>query len=148
MTTSNHALVGSLIALSLKQPALVIPLAFVSHYILDVLPHFGNTNPSLDAHQKFRKHLFVEVLGLVGLILLIATGIYGWNLVTIAAIIATLPDIEWPLRYIFFTAKGEKPRDTLTSRLHKRIQWCEREWGLIVEIIFFAAGYALLISMT
>ena len=41
MTATNHALSGALIGLAVMQPILALPLAFVSHFMLDAVPHFG-----------------------------------------------------------------------------------------------------------
>ena len=41
MTTTAHALTGAAIAVVIKKPKLAIPLAFLSHFACDALPHFG-----------------------------------------------------------------------------------------------------------
>ena len=38
---TNHMVTGAVIALVVKQPALALPLAFLSHFVLDALPHYG-----------------------------------------------------------------------------------------------------------
>ena len=130
MTTSNHILAGSLIAITLKDPILVIPLSFMSHFVLDVLPHFGNTNHRLGDKKRVKKYLIVEAAGVLGIILLLSTGIYGLNLVTLAAFLAVMPDLEWAFRYIFFERLGKKPPKTITSEFHNRIQKFEKEWAV------------------
>lgn len=40
MTATAHALVGGAIAASIQNPALGIPLAFISHPLLDAIPHW------------------------------------------------------------------------------------------------------------
>lgn len=147
MTTSNHLLVGTLIALTVKEPILVIPLALLSHFALDMLPHFGNTKTGLTATQIFRRYLSFEIFGIIGLVLLLSTGIYGFNLITLAAVVTVLPDLEWPVRYAFFEARGKIPPATISSKYHKKIQWCEREWAAVVEILFFVGGFWLLHSL-
>jgi hypothetical protein len=32
---------GAIIALAISQPLIALPLAFVSHFVLDALPHYG-----------------------------------------------------------------------------------------------------------
>ena len=146
MTTSNHILVGTLIAVTVKQPALVLPLAFASHFVLDSLPHYGYDGNGYGEALKYKTTFIMEVLGLFGIILLLSTGIYGLNLPTLAAVVAVSPDIEWPYRYFFFERRGLVPVDTPFTKFHKKIQWCERQWGIFVEVPFFIAGYILLLS--
>jgi len=43
MTLTNHLLAGAALAKLLPLP-LAIPLAFLSHFVLDALPHFGFVN--------------------------------------------------------------------------------------------------------
>ena len=147
MTTSNHMLTGSIIALALKNPLYVLPAAFLSHFVLDMLPHFGNTDSKLNSKQLFRKYLSFEIFGSLGIVVLLSTGSYGLNLMTSAAMLSILPDIEWPVRYLFFASKGKQPPATFTAHIHKRIQWCEREWAAIIEILFFIVGFILFKSL-
>jgi hypothetical protein len=41
MTGFNHGMAGAVIALTVKQPVLAVPLAFLSHFATDMIPHFG-----------------------------------------------------------------------------------------------------------
>src|SRR5438270_5495542 len=41
MTATNHAITGAAIALAVKKPELAIPLAFISHFALDAIPHYN-----------------------------------------------------------------------------------------------------------
>lgn len=144
MTAANHILTGSLIAFAVKQPAYAIPLSFASHFVLDSLPHFGWHEQGFGALLKHKLTYFVEFLGLLGIVFLAATGIFGWNLVTLCALIAVSPDLSWVYRYVFYERRHKKPPDTFLTTFHRRIQWCERPWGALVEIIFFVGFFALL----
>ncbi len=146
MTTSNHMLAGTLIALTVKEPVLVIPLAFLSHFVLDALPHHGYDRGGYGAALKHNTTYVMEVLGLFGLLLLITSGVFGWNLALLAALLAVLPDVEWPYRYIFFERKGLVPPSTFLTNFHSKIQWCERKWGIFPEILFFSIGFLLLLT--
>jgi hypothetical protein len=144
MTISNHVLVGSLIAVTIKEPALVLPLALLSHYAIDALPHFGY--PGHGGYGEALKHkatLAVEGLNIIGIIILLFTVHFSVWVVSAAVILALLPDIEWPYRYLFFERKGLKPPETILTRFHGRIQWCERWWGIFVEVGFFAVVYVI-----
>ena len=41
MFLTNHALTGTLIGLEIEQPVVIAPAAFVSHFVMDSIPHFG-----------------------------------------------------------------------------------------------------------
>lgn len=139
MTTANHILVGSTIAVSIKQPLLALPLAFVSHFVLDALPHFGYSRAGYGTALK-RKMTYVELpLDVLGIIIVLFTFHLSEILITSCALLAVLPDFEWPYRYFFFERKGNTPPSTFLTAFHRRIQWCERPWGLYIEVLFFAA---------
>lgn len=148
MTTANHVLVGTLIAVTVKQPALVLPLAFASHFVLDALPHFGYSGSGYGVAFRHKAFFAMEFFGLTGIALLLATSLYGFNLVLLASIIAVSPDFEWVYRYFLYERKGLKPPKTFLTDFHKKIQWCERSWGMIPEIIFFAILYTVLLKVT
>lgn len=147
MTTSNHVLAGTIIAVVVKQPALAIPLALISHFVMDALPHHGYDGAGYSETFKHKSTYFIEALGIIGMIALLSTGIYGWNLVLLTAIVAVSPDFEWPYRYFIYERKGLPPESTILTRFHKKIQWCERSWALPIEIVFFIAGFALLVRL-
>ena len=147
MTTSNHVLTGVIIATVVVEPILVVPLAFVSHFALDSLPHFGYGGDGYGEAMKHRSVYVIELLGLIGLLLLVSTGVFGWNIATLAAIVAVSPDFEWPYRYLFYERKGLVPPKSPLTNFHQKIQWCEQPWGIYIEIIFFIAGFLLLKSV-
>lgn len=138
-------LTGTVLALAVKEPMLVLPLAYLSHFLLDALPHYGH-----DGYGEAFRHketLIMELLGLIGIAVLLSAGVYGWNLALLAAAVAVSPDFEWPIRYFLFERKGKAPFKTPLTWIHKKIQWCERNWGIFVEVGFFAAGFIWLLEL-
>src|SRR5688572_12550977 len=109
MTTSNHILAGTLIALTIKEPLLALPLAFASHFVLDALPHYGYDGDGYGEALKHKLTYLMEFFGLAGLTLIYLSGAFGWNLALLAAFFAVSPDIEWPYRYFLFERKGLEP---------------------------------------
>ena len=55
MLETPHVVVGAVIATKVVNPALAIPLAFASHFVLDKVPHW---NPHIDIELK--KHGIVK----------------------------------------------------------------------------------------
>lgn len=147
MTTSNHILAGSIIALAVKQPLLVIPLAFTSHFVLDALPHYGYDGSGYAEAAKYKMTYVMEFLGLVGLVLLVLSGAFTQPIVLVGAFFAVLPDFEWPYRYFFFERKGLEPPKTFLTNFHLWIQWCERNWGIVPEVFFFILLYPILLKL-
>lgn len=59
MTATGHALIGTVIAAKVGNPALAIPIAIASHFLCDALPHW-DTGTNRDKKSKTR--FFVETL--------------------------------------------------------------------------------------
>lgn len=147
MTFANHALAGTIVAASGKNPVLALTLAFASHYVLDALPHYGYSRGGFGEIFKHRLSYVVQLLTLVSIAALWLVADFGFNIVLLAAIIAVSPDFEWFYRYWFYERKNLDPPKTRLTVFHQRIQWCERPWGFIFEIVFFIYGLHLLGSI-
>lgn len=135
----NHVVFGSLIGLTVSQPAIAAPLALSSHFVLDVIPHYGN-DPRLIWRSK-RYHQRILLDGIACLIYI------GWllslrppnaGLVVLCAFLALLPDLLWPF------AIKLKDRGLLRKFFifHKSIQNESRK-GIYVEMFWFLATSAL-----
>ena len=140
MHTVNHAAVGAGLALILP-PAAALPLAFLSHFVLDALPHYGVQGDegyaALFKHKRTNLMVLVDIVGFIILLLIVAGS--PWY-VYVAMALAVAPDLAWPYRYYFFEKRGKKPGNGLVINFHKSIQWCERSWGIFIEIPFAAVA--------
>ncbi len=116
MLEFEHALTGATIAYLIPHPAVALPLAFASHFVVDLLPHW---NPNLGMKRKKQglfylptKTIFFIVIDcLVGLFLglwLASRVLPNLNravLVVLGAFFAVLPDLaEAP--YLFLGIKN------------------------------------------
>lgn len=144
MTISNHMLAGAAIALVVKQPILVLPLAFASHFVLDAVPHFGYPGGEGFAGVFRHKLSYAEAAySVVSFMVLLATvGLWTW-LTALAAVLAFAPDFHWISRYLIYERRGLEPPPSRFGQFHSWIQWCERPWGIIVEVVTFVIGYLL-----
>lgn len=141
MNVSNHLLVGSAIALGVPQPVIALPLALASHFILDALPHFGYHRKGYQEIFRHKLTYVATAIDCIGVgILLAAVATKSW-MICITALVAAAPDVEWLYRYAFYERKGYDPPASRLWKFHDGIQWCERPWGLLVEIIFFIVGF-------
>lgn len=144
MTVTNHALAGAVIGLSIKEPTLALPIAFFSHFVLDLLPHLGFKD--WHERQKYKK-LFVAstAVDIVAvLVLLILCAAYLPAIVPICALLALSPDLGWAYRFIFKEnfGKNPPPPDNAIERFHKNIQKYEFPKGVYVEV-----GFALFVTL-
>ncbi len=139
MTATNHAVTGALIAAVVDKPVLALPLAFLSHFMLDALPHLGADTRG----RKFQYTLAFDVIMASSFLLsIVLLQPPGWLLLLAGAIVAMLPDVVWA-PYYFLELQGKRqPTDPLDpfSQFHSRIQWGERPWGYLVEILWFAVA--------
>lgn len=155
MTATNHALTGAAIALVIKKPELAIPLAFVSHFVLDAIPHYNPQQINKQTfknygdswRKKFSRPLFLYIFAgdmvLFALILLslpfaAPSGVSGWT-IFFSAFAAASPDFIGG-RYVIYKLVGYKPKkikNSLFTKFHIWVQWMERPWGMGLEFVWF-----------
>ena len=155
MTATNHILTGSVIALAINQPALAIPIAFISHFVTDAIPHFAGMWDD-DVFARNRKFLFkfsvaidttLSIALLIILPLALRDAVSPWVLLA-CAIAALSPDIG--IIYRFFhevkTQKWDLPK-SLFMRFHLWVEWCEVWWGIFVELVWAALMAFLILEL-
>lgn len=136
MTAYNHAFTGAVIGVALKNPALVFPVAFVSHLVLDILPHYGDERFLLGT-KNFYKLIVADGITLIALVgaLLIAFPALRFAIL-LGAFTALLPDIIWFTKYLTDRKPDWRDRTDPFTKFHARIQWYEKPAGAITEIIW------------
>jgi hypothetical protein len=141
MTGTNHALTGAFIGATITAPFVALPLAFVSHFVLDALPHYGDgtgTNVPASAHLRKVVKFDISLVTLLFLSILILQPA-NWLIIILAAGLAMAPDLMWLPAYVRGVRKREPPREHSTiMRWHHAIQWCERPWGVVIEVLWLA----------
>ncbi len=120
----------------MQQPLLAAPLAFFSHFLLDIIPHFGGTPIYEFGHKYFLYIMAGDALITINAITLICFLSPSLAAVIIlCALCAVLPDI------ILFTYYTSGKPNTWFHKTHLKIQWYEHPPGAIVEL-----SYAILMS--
>jgi len=138
---------GAAIALVIRQPILAIPLACLSHFALDALPHFGYDGAGFNELLKHRRTWIVESVNIVGVPLLIYL-LWGQSLwLYAAAFAAILPDLMWVYHYFRYENKGLNPPSSRIIRFHYKIQWFERPSGIVAEFIFLILLVFLVVKL-
>ena len=133
----NHTLAGCIIAVI--TPAPLVPfVAFASHFVLDMTPHFGRSKRVYPYTKEFIWMLILDAI-LCTLSLLIAISLFPdkWIVLVIGAFFATLPDFMWLL-------KGRIKLLDPFFKFASKIQWAEHPYGWVFDILY---GYIFLIVL-
>jgi len=127
----NHALVGGLLGKYVPWPV-AIPLALVSHFVLDALPHYGITHESRD------KFLFWKIFTTVDALL--TAGLATWAIVNhhyamfFAGLAGVIPDFIWVARVMYTRSFDLSQNTHWFTRWHVQIQRFEFPGGVLIEI--------------
>lgn len=147
MTATNHAVFGALTVAVVSNPVIGLPLAILSHFALDALPHFGAYSVASPTSREFKAIHATDAFLATTFILLVTFAGYraGWTwwLLPTAAILAYLPDVVWFKHY------QDDLRDAGDDwgwfrKWHKKIQRWELSWGWIIEFVWFTITVAIL----
>jgi hypothetical protein len=134
MTATSHAIVGTVIAAKVGNPALAIPIALASHVILDAIPHWDTiTNGNAKNAQKLINTIIdfavSLILSWVILVLLFPqTSIYYAFFIIIVAQL-----FDWlTMPYKFF---GIKPFFIWIYKFQKLFdRKLDKPWGIITQV--------------
>lgn len=143
MTATNHFLIGVSISLVVKQPALALPLAFVSHLLADALPHFGGR---LAVKKLAKVWLLDAVLLSIALIYVwLHLGFYS----VFVGFIATSPDLVWVYRLIVQEKFGKLPQHPKSgfNKFHADIQTYEKPYNWPFEFLYLALSLLFIRSV-
>lgn len=111
MRAINHALTGAIIGLTIAEPLVALPVALMSHFVLDAIPHYGESNPDTNAvlrSKSFKDALYVDAaLCFVLVLVIVVARPLNWILAGVCAFIAAAPDFASIGRYI--KVRAHKP---------------------------------------
>src|SRR5579884_3917662 len=140
MRAINHALTGSLIGLTVGEPAVALPLALASHFICDIIPHHAATDPTSPewlGSARFRNVLITDALLCITLVVVLALDHpLHWLLAAICAFVATSPDMLNLRLFIDARSRGSV-NITRLLKFTIGIQWFQRPIGAVVEAAWF-----------
>lgn len=146
MRAINHALTGAAIGLIVAEPAIALPVALISHFVCDAIPHYNPkvVNAKTLRGDTFKNILYLDALLCFTLVLVLASNQPpNWLLAAACAFVATSPDLLSIRRYR--KALANKPwRPNLYEKLSGKIQWFEKPIGAVVELTWFVAGIIVL----
>lgn len=148
MLETPHVALGTAIVISIPNPLISIPLAFASHFLLDMTPHW---NPHLNTETKKLGHLSNKTLLIIGIDLasaIILTGlIYKYTnnpYVFLGSFASILPDVvEGP----YFLWGWKNKYVNLWMKFQKSIQSdANIFWGLLTQVLVIGATFFWIFS--
>lgn len=144
MTATNHTLTGALIVALIDKPLIALPLAFLSHFVLDGLPHFG--------WEIKRKSFFLILAADMAiaaslLLTMIILQLPNWQWLVAGGILGASPDLLW-LYYLVLERMGHKKEYNLFARFASKIQWSESHIGIVYEAIWLVATFYVFVNAT
>jgi len=151
MTAPNHALTGALIGLTIANPAVAIPIAFLSHFALDAVPHYDR--PAVEESKRLRSRQFLLEFLLLGgglclliVVLLVTARPAHWITAVICAFAAAAPDLMWLPKFIAAKRGHKMPQENWLWHFHGKIQWSTSPAGVWVELVWFAVAGAFFVG--
>jgi hypothetical protein len=135
----NHAAVGGFTGVFLPLP-IAIPAAIASHFVLDMLPHYGI--PHTRRNEHFWR-LFGITDFIVSWLLLGGTPLHrGHYAIFLCALAAASPDFIWVARIMRTKSFDLSQHKSRFAKWHASIQHWERPWGIFIEIpLAIVLGY-------
>lgn len=134
MTATAHALIGASIASKVVNPIIGIPLAVVSHFVADLIPHWdAGTNHRQKSLTRLRIEATADVLVGFALVYLIFRNTVEPVYLFTMVIAAQLPDwLEAPSWMFGFKVPPFSWLDWLGHKLQSRLQL---PWGLVTQVV-------------
>jgi len=149
MRATTHAVTGAAIGLVVTEPLVAVPLALLSHYVCDIIPHYGadtSTQEELNS-TRFRVLLLIDACLCALLVLILA--LYRpqhWVLAAICAFVATSPDLISV--DLYRRARHGKPlKPNAYQRIAKGIQLFEKPIGAVVEVVWIIAMLIIIVPI-
>jgi hypothetical protein len=149
MRATVHALTGTAIGLVVAEPLVAVPLALVSHYFCDIMPHYGaNTAPKDELNSsRFRVLLLIDFCLCVLIVVVLA--LYQPQpgvLAAVCAFVATSPDLISVTLY--WRARQGKPlKPNRYQRIAHNIQLFEKPIGAVVEVAWSIAMLIIIVPI-
>lgn len=136
MTATGHAILGTVIAAKIGNPALAIPLALLSHIAADAFPHWDTATNFL---KKSKGRLFSDsvidvLISLVVPIVLVATLFQGTSILYTYLIVFMAQLFDWATApYYFFNIN--LPPFTWAYDFQKLFDnRLDKPWGIINQV--------------
>lgn len=147
MTATAHALIGASLAVKIANPILAIPLAILSHFIADLVPHWdAGTNHKQKSLNRLKLEATADVLLGFALVYLIFRNLVDPAYLFVMVIAAQSPDwLEAPSWMFNIKIPPFSWLDWLGHKLQTRMQL---PWGLVIQVVIVGLLVVYAISPT
>lgn len=136
MTATAHALIGASIASKITSPIIGIPLAIISHFVADLIPHWdAGTNHKQKSALRLKTEAALDVLLGFALVILFFNSQVANNPVYMFSMViaAQLPDwIEAPAWAFNLKIPPFSWMKAIGHKLQTRMQL---PWGLVTQVV-------------
>jgi len=147
MLETPHVAVGAAIASKIPNPFIAIPLSFISHFVLDKVPHW---NPHIFFETKkygMPTQKSITIIAVDTTVALVTGSVIAWQAmpntghavtILVASLAAVLPDlVEAP--YFFLKIRNKTLKNWLD--FHKSLQTdTTLLWGLLTQFLLIAGA--------
>jgi hypothetical protein len=138
MLSTPHLLVGAAIVKVVPEPAISLPLAFLSHFVFDSIPHWDGS-PKAPFNKKTTFGIILDYLFGISLLYLATAGFENQYLIWLGAFLATLPDFILGTYKHYLTFFEKYSFIAIPNRFHMSIQRNVSFWpGLVITIATIA----------
>lgn len=140
MLETPHVALGSAIAVAIPNPIISLPLAFASHFILDMVPHW---NPHINTEMNKFGKLTKQTLTIISVDMIFAILLTVWlaksnPYVYLASFLSILPDLAegpyflygWKNKYLDIILKFQRSIQANANLF----------WGLVTQILIIAGS--------
>lgn len=146
MQAINHTLTATIIALTVRNPEVVAPVALASHFALDMVPHYENVPPWRGGSKRlYNDIIYIDALTTLAafVLSLVVWPTHAW-IIALAVFLAISPDTFWAFQ------RRIRPETWLGRYLkwHKAIQWSESNRGIVMEALWLVAAVAILVNLS
>lgn len=147
MTATAHALIGASLAVKVVNPVLGIPLAIISHFVADLIPHWdAGTNHKKKTKLRLATEAAFDVLLGFALVFLLFRNHVNLPYLFAMVIAAQLPDwLKTPSDIFGIHVPPFSWIDWLSHKTQWRLQL---PWGLVTQIIVVAIVLFLVLAPT
>jgi len=130
MTATGHAIIGTVIAVKIGNPALAVPLALASHIAADAFPHWDEgTNGEKSKERLIVEAVFDVLIGFVISYLIIFFLFPKTDIIYVFLIIIASQFFDWiTAPYYIFGIKLFKPIYRIQKSFNNELK---APWGII-----------------
>lgn len=149
MTATGHAIIGTVIAAKIGNPALAIPIAVASHVAADLFPHWDpGTNRDKKSYNKFFSGAVADVLSSLIITFLIIVFIFPkTDLLYAYAVVFAAQFFDWASAPYVFLKINNPPVFKWFYRFQKHFDnRLDKPWGIIGQVAVLVALVAIAVQ--